>query len=244
MEYDLIRKGHVSSTNSYLASMNSEDPFERDTVLIADYQTDGRGQGGHGWEANAGENILMSWLIHPELLSASEQFMISKVVSLSICDHLNDFIGNTYIKWPNDILTGNRKIAGILIEHSVMKNRIAHSIIGIGLNINQKEFPTYPLPPSSLYLETGRRHDIEKQFRKLLKALYRRYNQLRSGDLDNLNREYLEHLIRYLQHALFESDGKQFDGVILGVDAYGQLLVEVAGKTRTFNFQEIRLMLH
>ena len=244
MEYDLIRKAHVSSTNSSLAALNSDGLLRGDTVLVSDYQEDGRGQGAHGWDSRKGENILMSWLIQPELLSASEQFLISKVVSLSICDHLNDFIGSTYIKWPNDILSGNRKIAGILIEHGIMQDRIAHSIIGIGLNVNQKDFDTYPLPPTSLYLETGGKHDIEKQLRKLLKALYKRYDQLRDGDFEGLNREYLERLYRYRQQSIFEADGKKFEGVILGVNEYGQLLVKVREETVTFNFQEIRILIH
>lgn len=244
MEYDLIRKEHVSSTNSYLAGMAREDGLPKDTVLVSGYQTYGRGQGGNSWESKAGENILISWFIQPELLSASAQFQISKVVSLSICDHLNAFIGNAYIKWPNDILVGNRKISGILIEHAILQNRIAHSIIGIGLNVNQEDFPAFPIPPTSLFLETGRKHDLEKQLRKLLKVLYMRYNQLRQGDMDGLNQAYHEHLFRYRQKSLFEAYGKQFEGVINGVNEYGQLLVELPGEIKTFNFQEIRLLIH
>ena len=244
MEYDLIRKAHVSSTNTSLAALKNEGLLRGDTVLVSDYQEDGRGQGAHGWDSREGENILMSWLIQPELLSASEQFLISKVVSLSICDHFNDFVGTTYIKWPNDILIGNRKIAGILIEHGIMQDRIAHSIIGIGLNVNQKDFDTYPLLPTSLYLETGSKHDIEKQLRKLLKALYKRYDQLRDGDFEGLNSAYLERLYRYRQQSIFEAEGKKFEGVIMGVNEYGQLLVKVREETVRFNFQEIRILLH
>ena len=182
----------------------------------------------------------MSWLIHPAFLSVTDQFMISKVVSLAIIDHLNNYIGNTYIKWPNDILVGTKKIAGILIEHSIMQNRISHSIAGIGLNINQAHFPAFPVPATSLYIETGREFDLEKHLRKLIKSLYLRFDQLRTGSREVLNRDYLEHLFRYRQRSLFKTGEQYFEGAIDGINEFGQLRVSVSGEFRVFNFQEIQ----
>jgi BirA family biotin operon repressor/biotin-[acetyl-CoA-carboxylase] ligase len=207
---------------------------------VADYQTDGRGQGDHGWESAPGENILMSWLIRPAFLSVKDQFMLSKVVSLAIIDHLDKYLGNTYIKWPNDILAGTKKIAGILIEHSIMQDRISHSIAGIGLNLNQVQFPSFQVPATSLHIETGREFDMEKHCRKLIKALYFRFEQLRAGNREVLNRDYLEHLFRYRQRSLFRKEGQYFEGSIVGINDFGQLRVNVSGENRTFNFQEIQ----
>jgi len=244
MDYNLVRKKEVSSTNSYLSDMLKADAGTYDTVLTADFQTDGRGQGKHGWDSNRGENILLSWLIYPEFLSASNQFQISKAVSLAICDHLGCYIGNTYIKWPNDILIGTRKIAGILIENSLVQDRIQRSIVGIGMNVNQHAFPDYPLKATSIFLETGREQDIEREFRKLIKALYIRYWQLRDGRFEEIDRNYLELLFRYRQPSIFEASGKTFEGEIRGVNEFGQLNVAVKGKIRTYNFQEIKLVMH
>jgi BirA family biotin operon repressor/biotin-[acetyl-CoA-carboxylase] ligase len=216
--------------------------LNEDTVLITDYQAHGKGQGQNTWHSENGMNILLSWFIRPAFLSASHQFLISKFVSLALIDHLERYLGNIYIKWPNDILVGTRKIAGILIAHSLMMDRITHSIIGIGLNVNQDVFPSFPVTPTSLYLETGRQVDLEKQLRQVMKALYKRYEQLRNGDKKGIDEAYLEHLFRYRKPSLFAFGDNVFEGSIRGVNEYGQLLVEVSGETRIYNFQEIQLL--
>jgi len=238
----LIRKEEAGSTNMVLGDMINNGLLNTDTVLITDYQALGKGQGQNMWHSRKGMNILLSWFIRPAFLSASDQFMISKLVSLALIDHLERYLGNIYIKWPNDILVGTRKIAGILIEHSLMMDRITHSIIGIGLNVNQDAFPSYPVTPTSLYMETGRQTDLEKQLRQLMKALYKRYEQLRHGDKKGIDEAYLEHLFRYRKPSLFASGDTLFEGTIRGVNEYGQLLVDVSGETGIYNFQEIQLI--
>lgn len=242
MEYKLIRKEQVSSTNSYLSELIRNRDASGDIVIVSDYQTVGRGQGNHGWESDQGENILLSWLIRPEFLSASEQFMISKVVSLALIDHLEAYVGNSYIKWPNDILIGTRKIAGILIEHTVMGNNILHSIAGIGLNINQSVFPDFPAPATSLYNETGRQYELEKQMRKLIKALYKRYRQLIDGRSDLIDNDYLEHLFRYRKRGAFKAGKNRFEATVEGVNEFGQLLLKESGGINSYNFGEVQLL--
>lgn len=242
MEYKLIRKDQVSSTNSYLSELVRNGNAPGDIVIVSDYQTVGRGQGSHGWESEQGENILLSWLIRPAFLSASEQFLISKVVSLALIDHLEAYVGNSYIKWPNDILVGTKKIAGILIEHTIIGNNILHSVAGIGLNINQPVFPEFPVPATSLYNETGRQYDLEKQMRKLIKALYKRYRQLMEGRSDLIDNDYLEHLFRYRQRGVFEAGKNRFEATVEGVNEYGQLLLKDSGGVNSYNFGEVQLL--
>ena len=98
--------------------------------------------------------------------------------------------------------------------------------------------------PTSLFLETGRRYDLDKQIRKLVKSLYKRYHQLRNGKGAETDRDYLDLLYRYRQRSLFEAGGEQFEGMIHGINAYGQLEVSVSGGIRTFNFREIQLILN
>ena len=107
-----------------------------------------------------GENLLMSMLLYPAFLSASRQFHLSRVVSLALCDVLGTLDIESRIKWPNDILSSKGKIAGILIEHSITAGKISHSIAGIGLNLNQAEFPDFPVPASSVRLESGKLNDV------------------------------------------------------------------------------------
>ncbi|MBN2697526.1 MAG: biotin--[acetyl-CoA-carboxylase] ligase [Bacteroidales bacterium] len=243
MDYNLIYRREVTSTNSELLKLVKENPGVGETVLAAEYQTDGRGQGSHGWDSGRGENILFSWLVYPEFLSASEQFRISKAVSLALCDYLSNYIGNLSVKWPNDILAGSRKIAGILIENSIMQQTIQYSVIGVGLNLRQEFFPEYPLTATSLFLETGRKLNVERQTRRVLRFLYNRYEQLRDGKDERIDRDYIEKLFRYGQPSLFEAGNRQFEGTIVGVNAYGQLEVSVSGIIRSFDFREINLLL-
>lgn len=244
MDYNLIRKEQVSSTNSYLSDLIKQGNASCDTIVIADYQTDGRGQEDNGWESKRGENLLLSWLIRPAVLSASEQFMISKVVSLALIDHLDAYVGNACIKWPNDILIGNRKIAGILIEHTILGNSILHSVAGIGLNINQADFPSFHVPATSLYKETGRQYDLEKQMRKLIRALYNRLSQLQEGQSTLLDNDYVEHLFRYRQRVVFKSGKNHFEATVEGINEFGQLLLKESGRTRSYNFGEVQLLIH
>ncbi len=103
----------------------------------------------------------MSLLLFPAFLSASRQFQLSRVTSLAICDTLQLENVNPVIKWPNDILTLRGKIAGILIEHGITGGNISHTIVGIGLNLNQSEFPAFPMNATSLFLETGIKSQLD-----------------------------------------------------------------------------------
>ena len=135
----------VDSTNAYLNRMLKKGTDGRILVVRADYQAHGKGQGAHHWDSEAGKNLLMSFLLYPEFLSASTQFQLSMMTSVALCRLLNGIGMQTWIKWPNDILVfSGKKIAGILIEIGVMGKKLTHSIIGIGLNLNQASFPDFP----------------------------------------------------------------------------------------------------
>ena len=146
-----IKLNDVSSTNSYISTLLSQESAIDPIVVLADYQESGKGQGNHTWHSNRGENLLMSLLLFPAFLSASSQFCLSMVASLAITDTLDSLGIAAKIKWPNDILTKNGKIAGILIEHGISGKTISHSIIGIGLNLNQHAFPEFPVPSQPVH---------------------------------------------------------------------------------------------
>ena len=122
-------------------------------MVSVDYQYAGKGQGDHQWHSRPGENLLMSLLLFPAFLSASDQFYLSRVASLALIDTLKTLKLAPLIKWPNDILVNRRKLAGILIENGITGNKLSHSIIGIGMNLNQTEFPDFPLKATSVALE-------------------------------------------------------------------------------------------
>lgn len=137
-------------------------------VVWADYQTAGKGQGTNSWESERGKNLLFSILYHPQDIPANRQFQISMAVSLAIADALGEQIGDVSIKWPNDIYWRNAKIGGILIENRLMGQTIKDSIIGVGINVNQRQFHSDAPNPISLWQIHGHETDRETLLRSIL----------------------------------------------------------------------------
>jgi BirA family biotin operon repressor/biotin-[acetyl-CoA-carboxylase] ligase len=244
MRPGIIHLSSVQSTNTYLAGELKKATFPQEMAIVADYQEGGKGRGGNQWYSQPGKNLLMSILLFPAFLSASSQFHLTRVVSLALMDLLKWLGTAPVIKWPNDILTGGKKIAGILIENGVTGTTISHTIMGVGLNLNQQEFPEYPLRATSLLLETGNRKEPLEVADRLLEAIMARYGQLESGSADLLVEEYLEHLCGLDTPGEFLSEGEWFRGIIRGVNDFGELLVERDGKTRSYGFQDISFTIH
>lgn len=229
-----------SSTNLYLSELLKENPETGPVVVVADYQSEGRGQGTRQWQSNAGENLLLSLLLFPAVLSASDQFQLSRIAALALIDMLGDLQLDANIKWPNDILVNRKKLAGILIENGITGKYLSHSIIGIGLNVNQAVFSDFPIKAASLATESGDSFDREKILDRLLDALLFRYGQLEKGAGGVLEKDYLKHLFLKDQQAQFMEGEKQFTGIIRGISELGELVMERDGLSRTYAFQEIR----
>lgn len=230
----------VDSTNHYLSRLLKENPGTGQVLVVADFQDDGKGQGGHQWHSLPGENLLMSLLLFPAFLSASHQFHLSRVASLALIDTLKSLNLAPVIKWPNDILVNNRKVAGILIENGIRENRLSHTIIGIGLNLNQTKFPVFPVEATSVALEIGIISDRNRVTGLLLDSILARYNQLEKGKTSNLESAYLEHLFLLNQTGNFVVGGKRITGIIRGLTDLGELVLEHDGETRNYGFQEIQ----
>ena len=176
MEWKIIHIAETDSTNRWLTSHGDSplvstpltkglSPCE---VVWADYQTAGKGQGTNSWESERGKNLLFSILYHPQDIPANRQFQISKAVSLAIADALGEQIGDVSIKWPNDIYWRNAKIGGILIENRLMGQTIKDSIIGVGINVNQRQFHSDAPNPVSLWQIHGHETDRETLLRSIL----------------------------------------------------------------------------
>jgi BirA family biotin operon repressor/biotin-[acetyl-CoA-carboxylase] ligase len=229
----------VTSTNSYLQQLVRKGESRRETVVVADFQEHGRGQGDNAWQSEKGKNLLMSVLLFPEFLSASMQFQLSVVTSLAVCDTLKEFGVEPYIKWPNDILTGKGKIAGILIENGIMEGLLTHAIIGVGLNVNQVVFPEYPLRATSLAFEKPDRYDPFRMAGELVARIMKRYAQLKEGTGSLQQEEYLTHLFRLNKPARFVSGNRIFTGLIRGINEFGELLVEEDDHIMTYGMHAI-----
>ena len=206
-----------------------------DQVVWADYQTAGRGCGANRWESERGKNLLFSMMIHPEDLPANKQFQISMAISLAIVDALGQLVGDLCIKWPNDIYWRNGKLAGILIENTLKGNFIKDSIIGVGLNVNQREFHSDAPNPVSLWQITSQETDREQLLKDIL-------NRLDFGEA--LKECYMKLLYRRKGfHPYTDKDGV-FMAEIAGVEDDGHLLlIDEDGKERRYAFKEVTFII-
>lgn len=152
-KHDIIWLDSVDSTNRYAREHISH--LDNLSVVAAGEQTAGKGQGDHTWHSEAGSNLLFSMVLKEPPVPAKEQKLISDTVAESLQDLLSRHGIEAWIKPPNDLWVGNRKICGILIEHSLIGRRISWSIIGVGLNVNQTIFPAELPNPTSMSLEGG-----------------------------------------------------------------------------------------
>jgi len=241
MEIQWIRHDKLTSTNRLLWEMLKQEDLSEGLVLMADYQEAGKGYGGNSWYSRAGENLLMSLLLFPAFLSASHQFHLSKLISVAVSEVLDGMGAKSWIKWPNDILCKGGKVAGLLLEHGVSGGKLSHTIAGIGLNLNQRDFPQFPNPASSLILETGKQ-TVPREFAELLvHRILDRYQKLKAGEEQGLEEEYLRRLYRLGERSAFKAGAEVFDGKIKGISPYGELLVEREGKRIAYGHGEISL---
>ena len=182
----------VDSTNNYVAILLSEGKIKHGTVILADEQTNGRGQRGASWDSKAGENLIFSMFIDTAILSVKDQFFLTQIISLAVVNMLSKFGIEADIKWPNDIYIKGRKIGGILIENYIKGAFLNGSIIGIGLNINQIEFDD--LNATSLKLEKGEFIPIQSTVFSLINEMNNGWEMLSKNQFEKINAFYLDKL--------------------------------------------------
>ncbi|GHT22476.1 biotin--[acetyl-CoA-carboxylase] ligase [Bacteroidia bacterium] len=239
----IIRLEQVDSTNRQLLQLSAQAPLEEGAVLLADFQTQGRGQGCNTWESDAGKNLTFSILFYPTFLRASEQFILSKAVSLAVCDFISRYVDGVSVKWPNDVYVDEQKITGILLENFVEGQYLKKTIAGIGVNINQEHFSGNAPNPVSLFQLTGKRFNLEKCLTEALQAINARYQQIVEGNTAALHDDYLRHLYCFGEWKPFTADGKPFEARITGVNPVGMLeMITRDHQLRTFGFKEVEFV--
>lgn len=240
LQKQIFRFGTVNSTNETARELIHEKKLKEGAIIWADEQLKGKGHGTNTWESEKGKNLTLSIIFSPSFIEISGQFVISKAISLGIRDFLSLYSSEVTTKWPNDIYIGNKKVAGILIENNILNNRIEYCIAGIGLNINQTVFTSDAPNPVSLIHITGYEIDLGEAIDLLYQCLENRYLQLKKGDSQLIDKEYLLCLYRYNIEHEFESKGKKFKGKITGIDKYGKLLIETdSEEVQKFDFKEV-----
>jgi BirA family biotin operon repressor/biotin-[acetyl-CoA-carboxylase] ligase len=226
------------STNTVLAALAEANRLDEGSVVITENQTKGRGQAGNQWVTEPGANLTFSVLLKPVFLEPGKQFFLNMVVGLAVCDAIQAVAGlPALVKWPNDVLVNDQKVCGILIENQLHGQQFMQAVVGIGLNVNQEKFGlTGAASLRTLTNQTFAKSDV---LTALLERLEFRYNQLKKAEGQLLTERYHELLYRRAEQHLFEADGKEFSGVITGVDEIGRLCIDTPSGQRKFNFKEV-----
>ena len=233
----MIKLDAIDSTNSYLKKLLLKENVNDFTVVVSKHQTNGRGRNGNLWANKPSLNLAFSVYKRFINFSVKEKFMLNIVSSVSVYEVLKKYkLNNLTIKWPNDIMTENKKIAGILIENSVRGNKINHSVIGVGININQSQFLDLP-NATSVFLESGKKHSVEKIAVELKDAIKKNF----------INFEIREtELIEFYNSVLYKRnvttdfttvDAKKIQGTIIGVNKEGTLSLKQKNH-KVFEFSE------
>lgn len=238
----LIRFDSLESTNKYCEILDLQQ-VEDFTCFWALEQTDGIGQRGNHWASAPGENLTFSLVLHPTFLPADRQFKLTEALSLAVVDFLSPLSSHLspLIKWPNDIYVDGKKICGTLVSTRLVGNSIASAVCGIGLNVNQCEFPAWVPHPTSLALSTGQQYELEPLLRQVLQCIEKRYNDLKSGiDLDA---EYLTRLLNLGAPARYKYKEEEITATITGIDTFGHLLLDADdGRRLCCGMKEIALL--
>lgn len=240
----IIKLNAIGSTNTYLKEMTAISLPKDYTVVVTDKQTDGRGQMGTNWHGENGKNLTVSVFKHLKTLEIIDQFYISMATALSISHALKAFrIPQIHIKWPNDILSADKKICGILIENIIKNNQLQGSVIGFGLNVNQRYFDDLP-QASSMNLLTGILFNKDEVLSEVLKQFQYYFKLLEEGNLAEIKSKYEAMLFRKNKPSTFKTNQNEiFTGIIKGVNDNGRLKVLTEDEiVKTFELKEITLL--
>jgi len=227
------------STNDIALEAVRKKKVQEGSIFITNHQTQGKGQRGNSWEAKPGENLTFSLVLEPKFLDLSEQFYLNIAVSNAIRRCFQEYVPELQVKWPNDLVVeGFGKLGGILIENLVSTSGWEFAVVGIGLNINQREFASPQA--TSLAQVTGSQFPLEELVKLLVVHLEQAYISLKKGKIRLLKQEYLQHLYLADQWALYRVGEQELEGKIVGLAESGNLLVQLpSGKQQSFGIKEI-----
>ena len=238
----------TESTNAWLMNLARERRGAGTALpdlyaVFTDFQTAGRGAGTNKWHSSRGLNILTS-IYFETGLTAADQFVFNLWFATSTRRFLARYVPGVLIKWPNDMYVRDRKLAGDLTEHSVSKGLLDFTVAGIGININEVNFPDWIPNPTSLFLESGKRYDIGTLLDEYLSVLQECRPILRLEYAAALREEYLSYLYRLNEKQPYLIHGQQIIGTIRDIDRFGQLILEHSnGSRHAYGFKEVSYVL-
>ncbi|MFW6043646.1 MAG: biotin--[acetyl-CoA-carboxylase] ligase [Marinilabiliaceae bacterium] len=241
---EIIQPEETESTSSYLKEILKQRQLPECSVVITNRQTAGRGQPGNAWISNPGKNLTFSMIFYPEMVPASEQFILSKAVTVAITDVLGEMIPEVSIKWPNDIYHQDRKLGGILIENTLNGPNISQSIAGIGLNINQMTFSETIPNPVSLQKITGQKHELLPLFESIFHSLTEHYAQLVNDETETISEKYMDRFYRKKGWHKYKDANGEFTAKFSRIGPAGHLFLQRKnGEISRYAFKEVEFII-
>jgi BirA family transcriptional regulator, biotin operon repressor / biotin---[acetyl-CoA-carboxylase] ligase len=236
----------TTSTNDDARRWVAESPPPEGAVIRANEQTAGRGQMGTRWHSQPGQNLTFSLILYPKWLPPDQQFKLSMAVALAVRAALAELIPvPVVVKWPNDLLIGGKKIAGILIQNTLSGSEIQCSIVGIGLNVNQELFEEFEQSATSLCLQTKSHWNLDEVAELVYAQLEYFYEWIKRTPFNEIAALYCQHLYGYGQNIRFQhpSDSLIFEGQITGISQSGRLQIQgTEGTSREYDLKEIHFI--
>lgn len=238
----LVFMPQCHSTNDEASRLIQKGNVIEGTTIVTNQQTAGRGQRGNVWLSEAGKNLTFSIIFKPVFLAAKGQFYLNIAVSLGIYDYLSEMLENDVIKikWPNDIMVNDKKVCGILIENQLSGQLIQHSIVGIGLNVNQEKFSIEKA--TSMQLITGKEFLLTDILENLSEKIESRYLMIRKQLFDEISKSFIKAMYWFGERHVFSTPAKQFSGMILGIDELGRLKIQADDGIRIFGVKEVEFL--
>ncbi|MBZ9627687.1 biotin--[acetyl-CoA-carboxylase] ligase [Psychroflexus sp. CAK1W] len=239
----VVKVDATSSTNSFLKEFVKINTEKKTYCVVAHHQVDGKGQRGTGWESEAGKNLTFSVYL-PGLKSIhKEAFKLSALVALGLKNVLTTYdMPKLFIKWPNDILSRQFKIGGILIENMMTQNQEGASVVGVGLNVNQESFPNLP-SASSMRILSGKSFSLDNLLEDILTEFEQIPDLFNRSSYKEVMSSYYDSLFRYNKVSVFQfPDNSLAQGLLRGVDNHGRLIVEFEeDRLESFDIKEIQI---
>lgn len=231
----------TSSTNDFLRNYT---PSADISIVSASFQTKGRGQMGNTWISHDGQNALFSVLVCPKSLKASDGFVLSQAMALSVKETLEECVDDVWVKWPNDIYCHGKKICGTLIENTLMGKFIGRSVIGNGINVNQTDFPDgLAAPPTSMFIQSGKECSTHEVIRHVVERFALYYREIMDGSYERIRTLYHENMYLRGKKSLFRDNEGIFTGIISHVETSGHLvIIDEQSQSRRYAFKQVQFI--
>lgn len=176
------------------------------------------------------------------MFKVEDQFKLSQLVALAIKKYLDTLaVGKVEVKWPNDILINGKKVAGVLIQNVIQGNCLTASVVGVGLNVNETDFPNFARPATSLRLMSEKEYDLNQVLNGVLDTINEFYSLAKKGNVD-LHKMYQDSLYQYGVPSPYQDAENEFMGVIVGVAPNGFLQVNKRGKLKQYELKELKFL--